>query len=450
MKNVKVEEFSVDSSKLKGFAKKYDKDSRNVLLRHALNKNSISDVVYDAKNEADTNYDFSIEVKTLPVSNQKRSGRCWIFAACNVLREKIAKEINIENIEISQNYIAFYDKLEKANFLLTSIADLAKEKPDSRVLMHLLANGVSDGGQWDMFVSLVKKYGIVPKNVYEESFTSSETAHMTKLINVNLRKFASYAHETYKKEKNLDKIREEKNKLMKKIYDLMLDLFGVPPQKFDFEYIDKDDNYHFEKDYTPKSFFDKFIGNEIDEYISLINAPTKDKKYMTSYTIKYLGNVVGGKMVKHLNLPIERIIELILSQLKDNEIVWFGSDVSFYGNRAQGHWDDKSYDYETPFGLDFDYDKGECLDFGISAMNHAMCITGVDLKDNIPLKWKIENSWGSENGYKGYYFMSDTWFKKYTYQAVVKRKYLSEEERNAYDKDPVVLKPWDPMGSLAD
>ena len=301
-----------------------------------------------------------------------------------------------------------------------------------------------------MFVSLVKKYGIVPKNVYEESFTSSETAHMTKLINVNLRKFASYAHETYKKEKNLDKIREEKNKLMKKIYDLMLDLFGVPPQKFDFEYIDKDDNYHFEKDYTPKSFFEKFIGNEIDEYVSLIHAPTKDKKYMTSYTIKYLGNVVGGKMVKHLNLPIERIIELILSQLKDNEIVWFGSDVSFYGNRAQGHWHDKSYDYETPFALGFDYDKGECLDFEISAMNHDMCITGVDLKDNIPHKWKIENSWGSENGYKGYYFMSDTCFKKYTYQAVIKRKYLNEEERNAYDKEPVVLKPWDPMGSLAD
>ena len=171
---------------------------------------------------------------------------------------------------------------------------------------------------------------------------------------------------------------------------------------------------------------------------------------MTSYTIKYLGNVVGGKMVKHLNLPIDRIIELILLQLKDNEIVWFGSDVAFYGNRNQGYWDDKKYDYDTPFGLNFDFDKGECLDYGISAMNHAMCITGVDLKDNIPLKWKIENSWGSENGHKGYYFMSDTWFKKYTYQAVVKRKYLSEEERNAYDKDPVVLKPWDPMGSLAD
>ena len=401
-------------------------------------------------NHSKAYFAFSHSIKTLPVTNQKKTGRCWIFAALNVLREIIAKKLNLKEFELSQSYISLFDKIEKINYELEAIIDLIDVDYDDRTLCHILHNTISDGGQWDMFVSLVKKYGIVPKNVYEESFTSSETAHMTKLINVNLRKFASFAHESYKKDKNLDVIREEKNKLMKKIYDIMLDLFGVPPQKFDFEYIDKDDNYHFEKDYTPKSFFDKFIGNEIDEYISLIHAPTKDKKYMTSYTIKYLGNVVGGKMVKHLNLPIDRIIELILLQLKDDEIVWFGSDVSFYGNRTQGHWDDKSYDYETPFGLNFDYDKGECLDFGISAMNHAMCITGVDLKDNIPLKWKIENSWGSENGYKGYYFMSDTWFKKYTYQAVIKRKYLSEEERNAYDKEPVVLKPWDPMGSLAD
>ena len=428
----------------------YNKDPKNTILRHALSKTSIQDIVYSRDNHSKAYFAFSHSIKTLPVTNQKKTGRCWIFAALNVLREIIAKKLNLKEFELSQSYISLFDKIEKINYELEAIIDLIDVDYDDRTLCHILHNTISDGGQWDMFVSLVKKYGIVPKNVYEESFTSSETAHMTKLINVNLRKFASFAHESYKKDKNLDVIREEKNKLMKKIYDIMLDLFGVPPQKFDFEYIDKDDNYHFEKDYTPKSFFDKFIGNEIDEYISLIHAPTKDKKYMTSYTIKYLGNVVGGKMVKHLNLPIDRIIELILLQLKDDEIVWFGSDVSFYGNRTQGHWDDKSYDYETPFGLDFDYDKGECLDFGISAMNHAMCITGVDLKDNIPLKWKIENSWGSENGYKGYYFMSDTWFKKYTYQAVIKRKYLSEEERNAYDKEPVVLKPWDPMGSLAD
>ena len=427
----------------------YNKDPKNTILRHALSKTAIEDVAFSNDHNSKSYFAFSHTVKTLPVTNQKKSGRCWIFAALNVLREIIAKKLNLKEFELSQSYISLFDKIEKINYELEAIIDLIDKDYDDRTLSYILQHTISDGGQWDMFVSIVKKYGIVPKNVYDESFTSSDTAKMTKLINVNLRKFASFAHEVYEKEKNLDKIREEKTKLMKKIYDLMLNLFGIPPEKFDFEYLDKDDNYHIEKDYTPKSFFDKYIGNEIDEYISLIHAPTKSKKYMTSYTIEYLGNVVGGKLVKHLNLPIERIIELILCQLKDNEIVWFGSDVAFYGNRKQGHWDDKNYDFETPFGLTFDFDKGESLDYGISAMNHAMCITGVDLKDNIPLKWKIENSWGTENGYKGYYFMSDTWFKKYTYQAVVKRKYLNDEEKNAYDKDPVVLKPWDPMGSLA-
>ena len=427
----------------------YLKKEKNTILRHALSKTSIEDIVYSKDNFSKTNFAFSHTIKTLPVTNQKKSGRCWIFAALNVLREIIAKKLNLKEFELSQSYISLFDKLEKINYELEAIIDLIDKDYDDRTLCHILQNTISDGGQWDMFVSLVKKYGIVPKNVFDESFTSSDTAHMTKLIKVNLRKFASFAHEMYEKEKNLDKIREEKNKLLEKIYDLMLDLYGIPPNNFDFEYLDKDDNYHIEQNYTPKTFFEKYIGNEIDEYISLIHAPTKSKKYMTSYTIQYLGNVVGGKTVKHLNLPMERIITLILSQLKDNEIVWFGADVSFYRNRTQGHWDDQNYDYETPFGLSFDYDKGECLDYGISAMNHAMCITGVDLKNDVPLKWKIENSWGSEKGYKGYYFMSDSWFRKYTYQAVVKRKYLTQDEQNSYDQDPVVLKPWDPMGSLA-
>lgn len=446
MKNVNVEEFSVDSSKLKGFAKKYDKDSRNVLLRHALNKNSISDVVYDAKNEADTNYDFSIEVKTLPVCNQKRSGRCWIFAACNVLREKIAKEINVENIEISQNFIAFYDKLEKANFLLTSIADLAKEEPDSRVLMHLLVNGVSDGGQWDMFVNVVKKYGIVPKNNMKETKQSSGTYESNVLINSLCRQFAAEVQRGESKKE----VAELKNEYLAKIYNLLCNSFGVPPTKFDFEYTDKDGKYHLEAGYTPKSFFDKYVGADIDEYVSIINSPTKDKPYNKIYTIDYLNNVVEGKPITHLNLPMERVKELIIEQLKNGEVVWFGSDVSNYGDRSVGLWDDLSFDYASAFDFDIKFSKENMLDYHESCMNHAMVLTGVNIKDGKPNRWKVENSWGSESGNKGYYLMSDSWFDRYVYQAVIKQKYLNDAEKEALKGKLVLLAPWDPMGTLAD
>ena len=446
MKNIKVEEYQVDSKKLSAFNKKYNRDSKNALLRHALNKNAISDVVYDAKNEANTNYDFSIEVKTLPACNQKQSGRCWIFAACNVLRESLAKQINIENIEISQNYIAFYDKLEKANFLLTSIADLVCEKPDSRVLMHLLANGVSDGGQWDMFVNIVKKYGIVPKNNMKETKQSSATYDSNVLINSLCRQFAAEVQ----RYSDPFHISDVKNDYLQKIYNLLCNSFGVPPTKFDFEYTDKDNKYHLEEGYTPKSFFDKYVGSSIDEFVSIINSPTQDKPYNKIFTIDYLNNVVEGKPITHLNVTMERMKELIISQLKNNEVVWFGSDVSNYRDRVAGLWDDLSYDYVSAFDFDIKFDKADMLDYHESCMNHAMVITGVNIKGGQPNRWKIENSWGQDAGNKGYYMMSASWFDRYVYQAVINKKYLNDAELKALKGKLIVLDPWDPMGTLAD
>ena len=193
MKNINIVNFEIDQKELKDFKTNYEKDTKNKVVKNALTKNPISEIVYDAKNEKDVINDFSIEVKTLPVCNQKQSGRCWIFAACNFLREKIAHELNVNNFELSQNYIAFFDKLEKANYLLASIVDLIASEPDERVLMHVLVNGVGDGGQWDMFVNLVKKYGVVPKNVMNETYQSSGTRESDILINSLARQFAAKA-----------------------------------------------------------------------------------------------------------------------------------------------------------------------------------------------------------------------------------------------------------------
>ena len=424
-------------------------DDKNAILRHALSKNSLYTIVSSQDAEPEMDFNFDINIKTLPAANQKASGRCWIFAATNVCREIVAAKCNLSNFELSQSYLAFYDRLEKANYLLESVIELLDIDYDDRTLAFLLQNGVGDGGQWDMFVNLVNKYGLCPKNVYPETSTSSGTRETGQVINFNIRKFASEAKELYNS-KGIAAVRKAKDELLDKFYVLLSDAYGLIPEKFDFEYTDKDGNYHIEKGFTPMSFKEKYLGNELDNFVSLINAPTKSKPFNKTYTVAYLGNVVGGKDVTHLNVTMDRMKELILAQLKDNRIVWFGSDVGFYGDREEGVWDDQKFDLETPFALSLKMNKGESLDYHASQMNHAMCITGVSFKGNEPRKWKIENSWGKDRAKDGYYIMSNTWFDQFVYQAVVDKKYLNDEELKALKEKPIVLKPWDPMGSLAD
>ena len=434
---------------LKKDLEEYEKDARSSVVRHALSKTPLSTIVRTQDEIEDVNFDFDINIKTLSAANQKASGRCWIFAATNCLREMIAKQLNIKEFELSQSYLAFYDRLEKSNYTMEVVIELINKDYDDRTLAFILQNGIGDGGQWDMFVNLVNKYGLCPKHAYPETATSSGTRDTNQLINFNIRKFASDAKALFEN-KGIDAVKRLKRSVLKKIYFLLVDAYGIPPTTFNFEYTDEDGKYHQVSGLTPLSFKEKYIGNRLNDYVSLINAPTKDKPFNKSYTIKYLGNVAGGKIVTHLNLEMKRLKELVLKQLKDGEIVWFGSDVGFYGDRETGIWDDRIFDYKSAVDLDLKMDKGESLNYKASAMNHAMCITGVALKNGRPTKWKIENSWGTANGKDGYYFMSASWFDQFVYQAVVNKKYLSSEELKAYNAKPIELKPWDPMGSLAD
>ena len=339
----------------------YKKDDKNTIIRHALVKNSLYTVAASQDEIKEMDFNFDINIKTLPAANQKASGRCWLFAATNVCREVIAKKLNLANFELSQSYLAFYDRLEKSNYLLEAVIELIDKDYDDRTLAFLLQNGVGDGGQWDMFVSLANKYGLCPKNVYPETNTSSATRETAQLINFTIRKFASDAKAFYL-EKGLEAVRKEKENVLNKIYFLLVNAYGLPPEKFDFEYTDKDGNYHIEKGFDALSFKEKYLGDSLNDYVSLINAPTKDKAFGKTYTIQYLGNVVGGKQVTHLNVTMDRMKELILKQLKDDRIVWFGSDVGFYGEREEGVWDDTRFDLNTPFGLDLKMNKGESLD----------------------------------------------------------------------------------------
>lgn len=433
----------IKKENLENIENEYKKDIANTIARRALVKSKISDLTKVNEQTEFTRNMFSINLKTLPVTNQKRSGRCWIFAGCNVIREKIAEKYNLKDFEISQNYIAFYDKLEKCNYLLESIISLKNSPKDDRTLDYLLSTGVQDGGQWDLFVNIVNKYGVVPKNAFPETFQSSNTNEIDGLLNKYIRKFA------YDIRNNEENIEARKEKSIKEIYSILCSCFGIPPKTFTFEYVDKDKKYNIIKDLTPMKFYKEIVPINLDDYVSIINSPTDDKPFGKTYTVDYLGNVIEGNEVLYLNLEIERLKELAINQLKDGETVWFGSDCGKAGDREGGVWDDATFDIDTLFKINSQMSKGAMLDTRESAMNHAMVITGVNLDNETPTKWKIENSWGDEVADKGYYVATDSWFTKYVYQVVVNKKYLTQEEKESLKAEKMRLKPWDPMGTLA-
>ena len=424
-------------------------DQRCQLSALALSKANMADVAYVTSSANAMRQKFSVNIKTMEVANQKSSGRCWIFAATNVLRERIAQRCNIKKFELSQSYMAFYDKFERANYFLESILETADLPTTDRTVTHILTTGVHDGGQWDMFANIVRKYGIVPKDAYDETFQSSNTTMVNRILNQNMKACAIKLRRMVADGASEDAIQAEKNAMLEKVYQFLASCYGQPPKTFDFEYVDKDDEYHVERGYTPLRFSEHYVGDLLDRVVSVIHAPTADKPYHQTFTIRLLGNVVGGKPVVHLNLTLDELKSAIIAQLQAGKVVWFGSDVSNYGDRENGIWDDRSYNFELLTGLDLSIDKADGLDYGFSAMNHAMVITGVNLVDGKPDRWKIENSWGDEHGAKGYYVCSDSWFDKFVYQAAVEREYLGDLAKFT-ETEPIVLEPWDPMGTLAD
>ena len=426
------------------FLNEYLIDNKNLILENALANNQLNNVVKKNR-RANTNFNFNVNVKTQEALSQNASGRCWIFAATNLMREKIAKDLNIKGFELSQSYIAFYDRLEKVNYLLETLIELKDKDHDDRTLSYILKSGLSDGGQWDMFTSLVKKYGVVPKDVMPENFQSSNTSQTNLLINSSIKTFAAKIN----KLSDITKVRELKDNYLDNIYRLLLTSYGVIDKTFDFEYTDTKGVYHIDKNLTPNKFYDKYFGDYLDQFVSIINSPTKDKPFNKTFTIKYLGNVVGDR-VKHLNLPINRLSELVAEQLKSDTPVWFGCDCSVFGSRTEGVWAPEYYDYQKTFDLTVGYNKEDNLDFYQSAMNHAMLFTATNLDENgKPNRFKIENSWGTKIANKGYFVGTSKWFDEYVYQVVVSKKFLTKEELKALETKPIVLDPWDPMGTLA-
>ena len=441
---------SISQNLLDQLEKRFDENPGNRMAMNAAVSCGICASSRNYVTEREIPHEFSISLEQGAVTNQKRSGRCWMFAALNCMRFQVIKKQNLEDFELSQSYPLFYDKLEKANYFLESILDTLDEPTDGRLIAHLLAAPLNDGGQWDMLCSIVEKYGLVPKTAMPESVSSSATQEMVSYMTEKLREYACVLRKGHKAGKSMEQLKKEKEEMMETVYRMLCISLGKPPKTFTFEYRDKDGNFHREENLTPKAFYEKYVGLRLDDYVSVINAPTEDKPFYRSYTVQYLGNVKEGRPVKYVNLPIEEMKQAAIAQLKDGEPVWFGCDVGKRSFRDGGLMDTGIYDVETLFDTDFPMTKAERLEYGQSLMTHAMVFQGVNLDENgKPDRWRVENSWGEEAGKKGYFVMSDRWFDEYNYQVVVNKKYLSSKALEAYEKEPVRLNPWDPMGSLA-
>ncbi|UQS87027.1 C1 family peptidase [Nicoliella spurrieriana] len=441
---------SIKFDDIKNYQSDLDKRSDAKLVGRAVSHQGVNAVSANYSSEIANKPVFSIELETGDVANQKRSGRCWTFAALNTLRHRVANEFNLKgNFELSQNYINFWDKFEKSNFFLENILNTANKKRTSRKVAFLLATPQQDGGQWDMLCALVEKYGVVPQSAMAETYNSNNSADLNSVLNLKLRRDAVILRNLVNDGADKDKIAAQKDQMLNEIYRILVYALGEPAKHFDFEYRDKDNKYHIAKDLTPKKFYEKYIQLDLEDYVSLINSPTDDKPYKKTYTVELLGNVVGGRQVKHLNLSIDDFEKLAIKQLKNGETVWFGSDVGQASDRQKGIMDDKLYSRAELFDTDLDLTKAEQLDYSESMMDHAMVITGVDIVDGKPTKWKVENSWGNKVGNNGYFVMSESWFRKYVYQIVINKKYLSDDLKKAQAQDPILLDPWDPMGTLA-
>ncbi len=417
----------------------------------AMAKHPLEELIFDQCKADEGQFLFNHELKTLPVTNQKSSGRCWLFAALNLFREIANKKLNMEKFELSQNYIAYWDKLEKANYFLDSIIKTLDLYKDDRMVNYIVTTGIQDGGQWDMMANLVKKYGLVPKSAMPETYVSSNTRPLNRAVNIKLRRAAAIIRRAYRDGAELEELHKIADKELCDIHHMLTAAFGEPPETFDFEYKDKDENYHRVENLTPKEFFDEYIAFPFDEYVSLINSPTDDKPMNKAYTIRFLGNVVEGDPICYLNTDIETIKKAVMQTIDSGESVWFGSDVGWFMDRESGCLIDDLTDYEPLFGgIAFKCSKEDKLDYRMSAMDHAMTITGYHEVGGKPVRWKIQNGWGDEKGSKGYFMMTDAWFDNYVYQAVVKKSLLGEELLKALDEEKQVLDPWDPMGTLAD
>jgi bleomycin hydrolase len=419
------------------------------IVQNAVTQVSVQSIANRREVVTEADHSFSVVLDDWKATNQARSGRCWMFAALNLFRVGAMKKMKLKEFEFSQNFTLFWDKLEKANYFLEAIIDTADRDVDDRTVAFLLSQPIVDGGQWHMLVSLVKKHGLVPKAAMPETESSGNTGAMNSVLVAKLREGAKRLRDMRAEGAGMKALRDAKEDTLNVVYRILSIHLGTPPERFVWQWKDKDGKFHREAGMTPRRFADKYVGVPLDEYVCLVNDPRPQHSYGRTYSVEYLGNVVGGEQIVYLNVDVDTMKRATVRTLKDGEPVWFGCDVRKQMDGKLGVWDAQLQDYESIYGTAFGLDKAGRLQYGEARMTHAMLFTGVDLVRGKPRRWRVENSWGEDRGQKGFFLMNDSWFDEHMFEVAVHQKYLPAKLRKAVERRPVMLPPWDPMGALA-
>ncbi len=440
---------ALDSAIAERLAKEFGANPTYRIVQNAVATTSVDEVALDRTVVTATDHSVSHLLDDWAVTDQKKSGRCWLFAGCNLLRVGAARALGVRDFEFSQNHLLFWDKLEKANFWLESIIDTADRDVDDRTVAHLLGNPVEDGGQWNMFVALVKKHGLVPKVAMPETQSSSETGRLNRALNTVLRQAARDLRTMARDDATAEELREAKTEVLGVVHRVLSIHLGTPPERVFWQWTDKDRGFHREGWLTPQEFADRYATLPLDDYVCLVHDPRPESEVGRTYTVEHLGNVVDAPPVVYLNAEVDVLKRLTMDTLLDGEPVWFGCDTGQMANAALGLWDARLYDYDAVYDTETTLSKAERLLHHASLMTHAMLFTGVDVVDGVPRRWRVENSWGDTRADKGFWTMNDNWFAEHVFEVAVRRDRLPEELRAALGDEPVVLPAWDPMGALA-
>jgi bleomycin hydrolase len=419
------------------------------LAQNAVTRVTVDDVTISREIINGTGHSWSVLLDDWKVTNQERSGRCWLFAGLNLLRVGAMHKMGLKEFEFSQNYAMFWDKIERANYFLEAVIETADRELGDRTIAFLLQSAAEDGGQWNMFAALVGKHGLVPKSVMPETQSSSNTGRMNAILRSQLRQGARAVRAAYAAG-GAAAARAEKAEILRVIYRVLCIHLGTPPEQFDWQWTDKDREFHRDGVLTPQEFAAKYVELPVADYVCLVHDPRATSPQGRTFTVEYLGNVIGAPPVTYLNVDVPLLKRLTAASLSAGEPVWFGCDVGKMMSNEYGIWDAALYDLPSVYDTPFDLDKAARLEYGESQMTHAMLFTGVDLgADGASRRWRVENSWGSDTGRDGFYTMNDSWFDEYVFEIAARRSALPPELQAALDTEPIVLPAWDPMGALA-
>lgn len=431
-------EDQISLEQLENFRKVYNSEKTNKIIENAITNNGLENACINRDIIIENQPIFNVELPESKRYDQKDSWKCWIFGGLNLIKYNIAKnlDMNVMDLELSSNHISFYDKLEKSNNVYENVINLENTEFDYLCKNEVLKFCVSEGGYWDMFVSIVNKYGIIPYSYNFDAVESTAVQRVEYLYTEKIKKDVLKLIELKKSKVDINSLRKEKDKFLQENYTLLCKIYGEPLTKFDFEYKDKDGNYKRIKNLTPIEFKNKFLDLKLENFVTIGNTPMYNKEYYKIYQKKYLGNIYEKSYVKYLNLPIEDLKELTIKQLKDNIPVYMGAHILKFRDKKSGVLDIRLYNYEDTLKMKR-LSKEESLNLYDISMHHIMSFTGVNLVDDKPQRWKVENSYGDKEKVNGYYIMNDNFFDEFVLSVVIDKKYLSENQLKLLDQKPI-------------